>query len=47
MGQGEEFFEAACRQKLEGVLSRQLDAEYLSQRTRSWRKVKCAQTAGA
>ena len=43
VGQGEEFYQAACSQKLEGVLSKQLDSEYQSQRTRSWLKVKCVQ----
>lgn len=43
VGQGSEFFEAVCEQKLEGVLSKRLDAEYQSQRTRTWLKVKCAQ----
>jgi bifunctional non-homologous end joining protein LigD len=43
VGQGEAFFEAACDRKLEGILSKQLDSEYQSQRTRSWLKVKCAQ----
>jgi len=43
VGQGEEFYRAACEQKLEGILSKQLDCEYLSQRTRSWLKVKCEQ----
>ena len=43
VGQGEEFYQAACSQKLEGILSKQLDSEYQSQRTRSWLKVKCAQ----
>jgi bifunctional non-homologous end joining protein LigD len=43
IGHGEEFFQAACDQKLEGVLSKRLDAEYQSQRTRTWLKVKCAQ----
>lgn len=43
VGQGREFYEAVCGQKLEGVLSKQVDAEYLSQRTRTWLKVKCEQ----
>jgi bifunctional non-homologous end joining protein LigD len=43
VGHGEEFYQAACTQKLEGVLSKRLDSEYQSQRTRSWLKVRCAQ----
>lgn len=43
VGQGREFYKAACEQKLEGILSKQLESEYLSQRTRSWVKVKCEQ----
>jgi bifunctional non-homologous end joining protein LigD len=43
VGQGEEFYQAACSRQLEGILSKQLDSEYQSQRTRSWLKVKCVQ----
>lgn len=43
VGQGEEFYQAACSRQLEGILSKQADSEYQSQRTRSWVKVKCAQ----
>ncbi|HJV66784.1 MAG TPA: DNA ligase D [Geomonas sp.] len=43
VGRGEEFYSAVCRQKLEGVLSKRLDSEYQSQRSREWLKVKCAQ----
>ncbi|GFO63424.1 DNA ligase D [Geomonas paludis] len=43
VGQGREFFAAVCEQRLEGVLSKRLDAEYQSQRTKTWLKVKCAQ----
>lgn len=43
LGEGEEFYRAACSSKLEGVLCKRVDAEYQSQRTRSWLKVKCDQ----
>jgi bifunctional non-homologous end joining protein LigD len=43
VGHGEEFYRAACEQRLEGVLSKRLDSEYQSQRTKDWLKVKCAQ----
>jgi bifunctional non-homologous end joining protein LigD len=43
VGHGAEFFEAACSQRLEGIVSKRVDSEYLSQRTRSWLKIKCNQ----
>jgi bifunctional non-homologous end joining protein LigD len=43
VGQGDEFYQVACSRQLEGILSKQADSEYQSQRTRSWVKVKCAQ----
>ncbi|MBJ6727422.1 DNA ligase D [Geomesophilobacter sediminis] len=43
VGSGEAFFRAACERKLEGVLSKQVEAEYVSGRSRRWLKVKCAQ----
>ncbi|HJV36501.1 DNA ligase D [Geomonas sp.] len=42
-GRGGEFYGAVCRQQLEGVLSKRLDSEYQSQRSKEWLKVKCAQ----
>lgn len=43
VGQGDDFYQVACSRQLEGILSKQVDSEYQSQRTRSWVKVKCAQ----
>ena len=42
-GQGDEFFQQACRLSLEGVVSKRRDRPYESGRGRSWLKVKCIQ----
>ena len=40
-GHAERVFAKACRQGLEGIVSKRRDAPYRSGRTRSWLKVKC------
>ncbi|MFO0859118.1 MAG: DNA ligase D [Phycisphaerales bacterium] len=40
-GGGAEVFRNACGLGLEGVVSKQADAPYISGRTRSWLKIKC------
>ncbi len=40
-GSGPAFHEQACRKRLEGIISKQADAPYVSGRKRSWLKVKC------
>jgi bifunctional non-homologous end joining protein LigD len=40
-GSGAEFFEQACRLKLEGVICKRADSTYQAGRGRSWVKVKC------
>jgi bifunctional non-homologous end joining protein LigD len=42
VGRGAEFFEAACRSGVEGIVSKRVDAPYRSGRTRAWLKVKCS-----
>src|SRR5262249_47984643 len=42
-GNGGEMFAKACGMGLEGIMSKQAEAPYLSGRQRSWLKVKCAQ----
>ncbi len=41
-GDGANLHSQACRHKLEGIISKQLDAPYRSGRQRDWVKVKCA-----
>ncbi len=38
---GPEFFEQACKEGLEGILSKRRDAPYRGGRSRAWLKVKC------
>lgn len=38
---GAEMLEAARRMKLEGIISKRIDAPYRSDRTDSWQKIKC------
>lgn len=40
-GRGEVVFEQACRQGMEGMISKRTDAVYLAGRNRNWIKVKC------
>ncbi len=42
-GNGERFFEHACRIDLEGIVSKRSDGSYRSGRSRSWCKTKCQQ----
>src|SRR5262245_27098806 len=43
-GQGEAFFEQACRSGLEGIIAKRADSAYHAGRGRDWLKVKCLQT---
>ena len=43
IGGGPRFYEQACRNGLEGIVSKRTDAPYCSTRTRDWVKVKCLQ----
>ena len=40
-GDGEEYFEQACRQGWEGLIAKRADAPYRSGRSRDWLKFKC------
>jgi len=40
-GSGAEYFQEACRLKLEGIISKRADSTYQAGRGRSWVKVKC------
>ena len=42
-GSGKDVQQQACRLGLEGVVSKQADAPYVSGRSRSWLKIKCGQ----
>ncbi|HTO10479.1 MAG TPA: non-homologous end-joining DNA ligase, partial [Candidatus Binatia bacterium] len=41
VGRGEDFYEAAAEQRLEGILAKRADSRYAGGRTRQWLKVKC------
>jgi bifunctional non-homologous end joining protein LigD len=41
VGSGREFFDNACRMRLEGIVSKRRDAPYEPRRGGSWLKVKC------
>jgi len=42
LGNGEKLFDSLCKQGLEGVVSKRIDAPYrVDKRTQSWLKVKC------
>jgi bifunctional non-homologous end joining protein LigD len=43
-GRGDAFFDGACRQGLEGIVSKRAASPYRSGRGRDWLKVKCIQT---
>ena len=41
-GNGQKVFDTVCREGHEGIIAKQADAPYRSERTRSWLKIKCA-----
>jgi DNA ligase D-like protein (predicted ligase)/DNA ligase D-like protein (predicted 3'-phosphoesterase) len=41
IGRGPEVLAHACRMKLEGIISKRVDAAYTSRRSRNWIKAKC------
>ncbi|KTC64741.1 DNA ligase D [Legionella adelaidensis] len=41
IGQGHEMFKHACQFGLEGVISKRIDAPYITKRTKNWLKIKC------
>src|SRR4051794_3438767 len=43
VGRGRALFEEACRQRLEGIISKRADAEYKTGRGDAWVKTKCIQ----
>jgi bifunctional non-homologous end joining protein LigD len=43
VGRGEEMFDAVCKQKGEGIISKRAGAAYKGARTRDWLKIKCIQ----
>jgi len=43
IGRGEALFEQVCKQRGEGIISKQANAPYRGRRTRSWLKIKCIQ----
>jgi bifunctional non-homologous end joining protein LigD len=40
-GRGDDFYEAAAEQRLEGILAKRADSRYVGGRTRDWLKIKC------
>lgn len=38
---GGEVFKRSCKLGLEGIVSKRLDSQYITQRTKSWLKIKC------
>lgn len=44
LGRGPQVFEQACTLKVEGIVSKRVDAIYESRRTRTWLKTKCPRT---
>ena len=42
IGQGEEMFAKACEAGLEGIISKEANAPYVTGRSRSWLKIKCS-----
>ena len=42
--QGEELFQLACQNGLEGIVAKNLKSTYENRRTRSWLKIKCVST---
>ncbi|HUP67852.1 MAG TPA: DNA ligase D [Sphingomicrobium sp.] len=43
VGRGEEMFEAVCKDRGEGIISKKASAPYKGTRTRNWLKIKCIQ----
>jgi bifunctional non-homologous end joining protein LigD len=43
VGSGQEFFQQACRSRLEGIVSKRRDSLYLPGRSADWLKSKCRQ----
>ncbi len=41
LGAGERLFDAMCRARQEGIVSKRADAAYVGRRSRNWLKVKC------
>ncbi|MFN6943111.1 MAG: ATP-dependent DNA ligase, partial [Parvibaculum sp.] len=41
-GNGQKVFDAVCREGHEGIIAKNADAPYRSERTRDWLKIKCA-----
>src|SRR5207249_3271057 len=41
LGHGREFFDAACAERLEGVVAKKRDSQYVGKRSRDWLKLKC------
>ena len=41
LGHGQEFFDAACAERLEGVVAKKRDSQYVGKRSRDWLKLKC------
>ncbi|WP_420137024.1 DNA ligase D [Sphingomonas sp.] len=41
VGSGEQLFADLCKQGLEGIVSKRVDAPYRGRRTQSWLKIKC------
>ena len=42
IGQGEEMFAKACEAGLEGIISKEANAPYITGRGKSWLKIKCS-----
>lgn len=40
-GNGKQYYEAACRAGLEGIVAKRLDSVYTGERSPSWLKIKC------
>lgn len=40
-GRGNTVFKNACKNKLEGIISKKIDSPYIQSRTKNWLKVKC------
>jgi bifunctional non-homologous end joining protein LigD len=41
IGRGEDFYEAAAEQRVEGIIAKRADSRYPGGRTRDWLKIKC------
>src|SRR2546426_315619 len=41
VGRGIEFLDAACEQRLEGIVAKKLGSAYVAKRSRDWLKIKC------